>query len=100
MPAITWHTVVYANACSIVDIPMRDFGIGTTRYCPSGATSGSCECSGTQPIDMGLTVARSAAAIALGGVVTYVATATNNNASLGCAFPRAFRGYANQPYVG
>ncbi len=79
--AITWHTVAYANACSMVDIPMRDLGIGTTRYCPSGAT-GSCECSGTQPIDVGVTVSSSPAVAPLGGTVTYVATVTNYHASL------------------
>jgi hypothetical protein len=64
-----------------VDIPMRDFGIGTTRYCPSGASS-SCECSGTEPIDVGVTVGGNSGAVALGEAVTYVATVTNHHSSL------------------
>ena len=79
--AVTWHTVVYDNNCSIVDVPMRDLGIGTTRYCPSGATSRSCECSSTRPIDVGVTVANSSATVALGGAVTYVATVSNHDAA-------------------
>ena len=80
--AITWNTVVYANSCSTVDVPMRDFGRGTTRYCPSGAISGSCECSGFQPIDVGVTASSSSAALGLDEAVTYVATVTNNHPSL------------------
>ena len=79
-PGITWHTVTYANSCSTVDIPMRDFGIGTTRYCPPGAGE-SCECIGTQAVDLGVS-ARGGGATSVGEELSFVATVTNNDPSL------------------
>lgn len=95
--ATAWNTVTYANSCSIVDIPMRDLGIGTTRYCPAG-TDSSCECTGAQPpVDVGVTATTSSNVAALGGSVIYVATVTNhaslpaNGVSLSLAHPAGIR---------
>jgi hypothetical protein len=42
-PAIAWHTVLYANSCKNVSLPIGDGGIDTVKVCPSSA-SDSCEC--------------------------------------------------------
>ena len=55
-PAVNWRATLYANSCSNVDIPTSDFGLGTTRYCPS-SQSGSCECSGVATVDVAVAAA-------------------------------------------
>jgi hypothetical protein len=42
-PAIAWRTVLYANSCKNVSVPIGDGGIDTVRICPSSAPD-SCEC--------------------------------------------------------
>jgi hypothetical protein len=42
-PQIAWRTVLYANSCSNVSVPVGGSGIDTVRVCPSSAAS-SCEC--------------------------------------------------------
>jgi hypothetical protein len=42
-PAIAWRTVLYANSCKNVSIPIGGGGIDTIKICPSSATD-SCEC--------------------------------------------------------
>jgi hypothetical protein len=76
-----WRSVLYANTCNSVQTNLIDYATGTVRYCPSGP-SGLCECSGIQSIDVGVTASSSSSAVAIGGVVTYIATVTNNDASL------------------
>jgi hypothetical protein len=73
-----WRSVLYANACDGAATAVIDNGIGTTRFCPAPG-AGSCECAGTQPVDVGVTVAASSAAVSLGSPVTYVATVTNHS---------------------
>jgi hypothetical protein len=38
-----WHTVLYANSCSHVSVPIGSGGVDIVRVCPSSATD-SCEC--------------------------------------------------------
>ena len=78
-PAVNWRATLYANSCSNVDIPSSDFGLSTTRYCPS-SQSGSCECSGVATVDVGVTASASPASmVSAGGSATYTVTVTNNN---------------------
>jgi hypothetical protein len=41
--AIAWHTVLYANSCKNVSMPIGNGGVGTVKVCPSPAPD-SCEC--------------------------------------------------------
>jgi hypothetical protein len=41
--ATIWNTVLYANACPRVSLPLSDTGHDTVRVCPSTVTD-SCEC--------------------------------------------------------
>ena len=42
-PAIAWRTVLYANTCKNVSMPVGGGGIDTVKVCPSSAND-SCEC--------------------------------------------------------
>ena len=42
-PAIAWRTVLYANSCKNVSVPIGEGGVDTVRICPSSAPD-SCEC--------------------------------------------------------
>jgi hypothetical protein len=42
-PAIAWRTVLYANSCRNVSLPIGPGGIDTVKVCPS-SVSDSCEC--------------------------------------------------------
>jgi hypothetical protein len=42
-PSIAWHTVLYANSCSNVTLPIGRGGAEVKRICPSSAPD-SCEC--------------------------------------------------------
>jgi hypothetical protein len=42
-PAIAWRTVLYANSCKNVSMPIGPGGIDTVKVCPSSAPD-SCEC--------------------------------------------------------
>lgn len=42
-PAIAWRTVLYANSCKKVSVPLGAGAIDATRVCPSSAAD-SCEC--------------------------------------------------------
>jgi hypothetical protein len=42
-PAIAWRTVLYANSCRNVSMPIGSGGIDTVRVCPSSLPD-SCEC--------------------------------------------------------
>jgi hypothetical protein len=42
-PAIAWRTVLYANSCKNVSMPVGRGGIDTVKVCPSTAPD-SCEC--------------------------------------------------------
>jgi hypothetical protein len=78
-PAVNWRPTLYANSCSNVDVPVGDFGLSTTRYCP-GSQSGSCECSGLAMADVGVTVsAIPASGLSAGGTATFTVTVTNND---------------------
>jgi len=76
-PPISWRSVLYANSCSVVDVPVSDFGTGTVRYCPTGAGS-NCECTGTASADVGVT-ATSSSSVAAGSVATYKVLVTNHS---------------------
>jgi hypothetical protein len=41
--ATIWNTVLYANACTRVTLPLNDTGRGTVRVCPSPVAD-TCEC--------------------------------------------------------
>jgi hypothetical protein len=41
--AIAWRTVLYANSCNDVSVPVGRGGVDTVRVCPSPVSS-SCEC--------------------------------------------------------
>lgn len=41
--SLVWNTVLYANTCSDVSLPLVDHGKGTVRVCSSSAPD-SCEC--------------------------------------------------------
>jgi uncharacterized repeat protein (TIGR01451 family) len=71
---------MYANTCSNVDVPVSDFGIGSVRYCPAGM-AGTCECSGTANVDVGVSATSNSGSVAPGGTVTYTATVTNHDAT-------------------
>jgi hypothetical protein len=79
--ATVWHSTLYANTCDSVDIPASDFGIGTARVCPSGASS-TCECMGTSNVDVGVSATSAAGATPDGGNVTYTVLATNHSPSV------------------
>jgi hypothetical protein len=40
---IAWHTVLYANSCKNVSLPMNSGGVDSVKVCPSSARD-SCEC--------------------------------------------------------
>jgi hypothetical protein len=42
-PAIAWHTVLYANSCDKVSLPVGAGGVDTVKVCPTSAAN-SCEC--------------------------------------------------------
>jgi hypothetical protein len=42
-PAIAWRTVLYANSCRNVSMPIGPGGVGTVKVCPSSVPD-SCEC--------------------------------------------------------
>jgi hypothetical protein len=42
-PAISWHTVLYANSCKNVSVPIGAGGVDTIKICPSSVAD-SCEC--------------------------------------------------------
>jgi hypothetical protein len=42
-PGIAWHTVLYANSCRNVSMPIGGSGVDTIRVCPSSVQD-SCEC--------------------------------------------------------
>jgi len=44
-PDIAWRTVLYANACKNVSMPLGVGGVHTTKVCPSSVPD-SCECPG------------------------------------------------------
>lgn len=75
-----WRSVLYANTCSTVQTSVLDYGMGTSRYCPAGASS-TCECNGTNSVDVGVSVTAGQPAVLVGGTISYVATVTNNSAS-------------------
>jgi hypothetical protein len=85
-PSISWRTVLYANSCGGVDTPLRDFGLGTVRYCPSQTTNsivspGTCECSAAGNADVGVTGAITDQPATSGSGVTYVLSVTNHSTS-------------------
>ena len=45
-PAIAWRTVLYANSCKHVSMPVGGGGVDTVKVCPS-STPDSCECAQT-----------------------------------------------------
>jgi len=71
-PAINWHTTLYGNSCSNVDVPVSDFGLGTVRYCPAHA-AGDCACATAASADVGLSASKS--------VTGYTVTITNHSAT-------------------
>jgi hypothetical protein len=73
--AITWRTALYANTCNDVDLPMSDSGLGSLRYCPSGATA-TCECSGVATTDVSISATGSTGPVSAGANVTYAAIVT------------------------
>jgi hypothetical protein len=75
-----WRTVLYANTCNSVQTTMTDHGMGTVRYCPIHS-SASCECTGVQAIDVGVSASSAASQIVVGSTTTYTATVTNNSPS-------------------
>jgi hypothetical protein len=79
--AINWRTVLYANTCSNVDIPVSDLGIGSVRFCPTGG-SATCECSGIASADVGVTAVADSGPVSAGGSVTYTVTVTNNSGNI------------------
>jgi hypothetical protein len=79
-PALNWRSSFYANSCSNVDTFMKDYGLSTVRYCPSGS-SGSCECRGVASLDVGVTATGNTSAVTAGGSVIYTAVVTNNDAA-------------------
>jgi hypothetical protein len=79
-PPINWRATLYRNACSNVDIPLSDFGLSTTRYCPSG-NDGSCGCATAINDDVAVTAIGSPSTTISGGNVTYTVTVTNNDSS-------------------
>lgn len=44
-PAIAWRSVLYANSCKNVSVPLGPGGVDSVKVCPSSA-SHSCECAG------------------------------------------------------
>jgi len=42
-PAVAWRTVLYANSCKNVAVPIGAGGVDTVKVCPSSAPD-SCEC--------------------------------------------------------
>jgi hypothetical protein len=42
-PEIAWHTVLYANSCKNVSLPVNSGGVDSVKVCPSSAPD-SCEC--------------------------------------------------------
>jgi hypothetical protein len=42
-PAIAWRTVLYANSCKNVSMPLNDSGVDSVKVCPASVTD-SCEC--------------------------------------------------------
>jgi hypothetical protein len=79
-PAVTWRSTLYNNTCGGADSGVRDFGMATVRYCPSGH-SGSCECSGVADVDVGVIASGSASPVSAGSSVIYTATVTNHGAT-------------------
>ena len=78
-PAVNWRATLYANSCSSVDVPVSDFGLSTTRYCP-GSQSGSCECSGLATADVGVVAsANPTSGVSAGDSATFTVTVTNND---------------------
>ena len=75
-PPINWRATLYHNSCVNVDQPLADFGLSTTRYCPSG-NDGSCECANALNDDVAVTATGSPASIGTGGSVTYTITVAN-----------------------
>jgi len=47
-PAIAWRTVLYANSCKRVSVPVGAGGMDTVKVCPSSAPD-SCECAPPGP---------------------------------------------------
>jgi hypothetical protein len=47
-PEIAWRTVLYANSCKSVSVPVSAGGIDTVKVCPSSAPD-SCECAPRAP---------------------------------------------------
>ena len=80
-PAITWRSVLYDNSCRAVNTYTQDFGLGTVRYCPGGATSLSCECRGQTGLDVGLIAVGGQGPVTAGSSVPYTVTVTNNSSS-------------------
>jgi uncharacterized repeat protein (TIGR01451 family) len=75
-PPVSWRSVLHANSCTLVDVPLSDFGLGITRYCPD-PNSGSCECSATAHVDVGVTATSGCPVTAAGSSVTYTIKVTN-----------------------
>ena len=72
---ITWRTTLYANTCNNVDMPMSDSGLGSVRYCPSGATA-SCECGAIASTNVSISATGSSGPVSVGANVIYTATVT------------------------
>lgn len=72
-----WRSVLYANACNNVTVPLNDAGTGTVRACRSGVLN-SCECA--EP-DLALTIATNRDAVFTGDDVVYTLQVTNNGAA-------------------
>jgi hypothetical protein len=49
---IAWHTVLYANSCKNVTVPIGPGGVDTTRICPSSVED-SCECAKASTQEIG-----------------------------------------------
>ena len=73
---VVWRSVFYGNTCNKVSTLFSDNGNGTVYFCPSNPTS-SCECSGVQSIDVGVSASASASMVASGGSVSFQATVSN-----------------------
>jgi len=57
-PDNVWRSVLYANTCERVSIPLSDLGSETVRVCPDKANAASCECTQGGSNDRGAVPAR------------------------------------------
>jgi hypothetical protein len=73
---VAWRSVLFANSCSNVQMPLSDNGIASVRYCPTSSTS--CECNGVSR-DVGVVAMVDPPNAKVGDTLIYTAQVTNNS---------------------